>query len=261
MLLNSLDGSPVAIENSDARGDFLFVCEHACNRLPQSLGTLGLSPEGLESHIAWDPGALAVAQMLSRKLDGTLIYQRFSRLAYDCNRPPDSPAAMPTVSEVYAIPGNCELPDDERQARIDEIYSPFRNAVAEFVRSRQSAGRSPVLITIHSFTPTYFGKPRAVELGILHDSDRRLADQMLKLLTLDEAPYVIRRNEPYGPDDGVTHSLVEYGVKLGLANAMLEISNALVCTKKGQRSVASFLAALLKKCAEAPIPPTNARIR
>ena len=35
------------------------------------------------------------------------------------------------------------------------------------------------VVTVHSFTPVHFGEPRAVELGILHDEDSRLADGML----------------------------------------------------------------------------------
>src|SRR5690606_7150638 len=100
------DGEPVAVENADGAGDVLLVCEHASRRLPERYGTLGLSQDALASHIAWDPGALAVAQLMARGLDATLIYQRFSRLIYDCNRAPESPAAMRVVSEVFRIPGN-----------------------------------------------------------------------------------------------------------------------------------------------------------
>ena len=67
----------------------LIICEHASRTLPESFGDLGLSHEALSSHIAWDPGALAVARGMSASLDATLVYQRFSRLIYDCNRPPE----------------------------------------------------------------------------------------------------------------------------------------------------------------------------
>ncbi len=84
----------------------LLVCEHASQRLPERIGSLGLSPDALSSHIAWDPGALAVCRLLSAALDATLVYQRFSRLVYDCNRPPEAESAMPQTSEIFAIPGN-----------------------------------------------------------------------------------------------------------------------------------------------------------
>lgn len=245
-LLTEAEGNPVAVENAGAKGDFLFVCEHASRRLPESLGTLGLSRVALDSHIAWDPGALAVAQLLAERLDGTLIYQRFSRLAYDCNRPPESEAAMPAVSEVYEVPGNRAMSVAERQARIDEIYLPFHDTVSKLVVERKAAARRPVLVTMHSFTPIYFGERRAVELGILHDADSRLADRMLAAAAV-QAGYDVRRNEPYGPADGVTHSLIEYGVRHGLANVMIEIRNDLIRDEIGQRVMADYLEALLAK--------------
>lgn len=80
----------VAVENADGDSGILLVCEHASATLPARYGDLGLATETLSSHIAWDPGALAVARFLSQKLDATLVFQRFSRLIYDCNRPPES---------------------------------------------------------------------------------------------------------------------------------------------------------------------------
>jgi len=91
-ILTPTDGAAVAVDNSTARGPVVLVCEHASRVLPERAGDLGLPAEALESHIAWDPGALAVSRLLSQKLDAVLIHQRFSRLLYDCNRPPESPA-------------------------------------------------------------------------------------------------------------------------------------------------------------------------
>ncbi|WP_026617818.1 N-formylglutamate amidohydrolase [Ensifer aridi] len=244
-LLTQAEGGPVAIENADAKGEFLFVCEHASRRLPERLGTLGLSEEALESHIAWDPGALEVCRFLAKRLDATLVHQRFSRLVYDCNRPPESDAATPVVSEVYEVPGNRTMSAAERRARVDEIYLPFKEAVSQLISDRRASGRRPVLVTMHSFTPVYFGEPRSVEIGILHDADSRLADRMLAAAAVGDVGYDIRRNEPYGPADGVTHSLIEYGIRFGVPNVMIEIRNDLIRNEIGQRVVADYLEGLL----------------
>src|SRR4051794_1460937 len=98
-LFTEADGEPVAGDNPDARGEVLIVCEHASRRLPARYGNLGLSEEALASHLAWDPGALEVARRMPKGLSATLIHQRFSRLVYDCNRPPEAPDAMREVSE------------------------------------------------------------------------------------------------------------------------------------------------------------------
>jgi predicted N-formylglutamate amidohydrolase len=46
-----------------------------------------------------------VARRPSRLTDAPLVLQRYSRLAYKCNRPPDSPDTMPEISETTVIPG------------------------------------------------------------------------------------------------------------------------------------------------------------
>ena len=95
---------------------------------------------------------------------------------------------------------------------------------------------------MHSFTPVYFGKPRAVEIGILHDADARLADAMLAAAG---PAYRTLRNEPYGPEDGVTHTLKEHGLSNGVPNVMIEVRNDLIQDEAGQRVVADYLAGLL----------------
>ena len=245
-ILTGEEGDPVALENAVARGPVILVCEHASRLLPQALGTLGLPEEALESHIAWDPGALAVSRLMAESLDATLIFQRFSRLVYDCNRPPESPAAIPEKSEVFTVPGNAGLDQAARDARTEAVYLPFRETLAALVADRIAQGRAPVIVTMHSFTPVYFGQPRAVEIGILHDADGRLADAMLAAAG-GGGPYDVRRNAPYGPEDGVTHTLKEHGLSNGLANVMIEVRNDLIKDEAGQRVVAGYLAGLLEK--------------
>jgi predicted N-formylglutamate amidohydrolase len=225
-------------------GNFLIVCEHASKHIPASFGGLGLDETALASHIAWDPGALAVAEAMSSRLDATLISQRFSRLLYDCNRPPESPAAVPAVSEIYEIPGNARLSAADRQARVDRFYVPFRDTLAASIDQRISKGRPPVLVTVHSFTPVYKGVRREVELGILHGTDARLADVMLDA-TKAGTGMTVRRNEPYGPADGVIHTLDEHGVSRGLLNVMLEIRNDLIADRASRTRMADWLAGCL----------------
>jgi len=244
-ILTSADGDVVAIDNPHASGAVVLICEHASNRLPVSAGDLGLSAETLSSHIAWDPGALALSRMLSERLDAVLLSQRFSRLVYDCNRPPDSPAAMPEKSEIHDIPGNHDLSPAERYARTAALYVPFHDRISAELARRTEAGRASVVVTVHSFTPVYFGKPRAVEIGILHDTDSRLADAMLDLAV--GAPYRVERNAPYGPEDGVTHTLCLHALPAGHANVMLEVRNDLIANSVDQMVMADYLAGLIAK--------------
>ena len=146
-----------------------------------------------------------MARRLSRLLDAPLVLQRYSRLAYDCNRPPDSAEAMPEISETTPIPGNPALSPDDALTRTAEIYRPFHAAIAALLDRRAASGRDPSFVAIHSFTPVYKGMPRTVELGILHDRDRRLPTISSRRLPHGES--MSRLNEPYGPEDGVLHTL------------------------------------------------------
>lgn len=249
-ILTKADGDAVAVENIDGTGQVVLVCEHASRTLPLSAGDLGLSEEALSSHIAWDPGALALSRLLSVRLDAVLLFQRFSRLIYDCNRPPESPAAMPESSEIYEIPGNRDLSVAERYARTAALYVPFHDRVAAVLADRQAKSRPSVLVTVHSFTPVYMGEKRAVEIGILHDEDSRLADGMLAE-SAKNSDFRVERNAPYGPADGVTHSLRLHALPNGLMNVMIEVRNDLIADEVGQGVVAEYLAGLIKASLDA----------
>ena len=177
-LLTDLDGPAVAVENRRGASHFVLVCEHASNVIPGRLDGLGLEDRVLASHAAYDIGALAVARKMSGLLDATLVHQRFSRLVYDCNRPPEAPDAMAARSEIFDIPANAALSEEQRTARTNEIYRPFHDAVEAAVEERLGRGTAPVLVTIHSFTRIYNGRRREVDLGILDDLDTRLSEHL-----------------------------------------------------------------------------------
>lgn len=237
--------TPVELRNGDGPGPFLIVCEHASNFIPPEYGNLGLDTTALASHIAWDPGAFPVAEEMAALLDSPLLGQTVSRLLYDCNRPPDEPSAVPAASEVYRIPGNEGLSQAERAERAELFYLPFRAALAGLIDRRiAEEGPRPVLVTVHSFTPVFHGVRRDVEIGILHDSDARLADAMLAQAG-EHSGFVVRLNEPYGPEDGVTHTLREHALPRSLLNVMIEIRNDLIVSQETRNAMAERLAVWL----------------
>jgi len=234
-------GDVVAVENPDGEGGFVVVCEHASNAVPAEFAGLGLDRAALESHIAWDPGALGVARWLAGRLNAPLVAQRVSRLLYDCNRPPEAASAIPEGSEVYRGPGNEGLSAAARAERAARFYAPFRAALAGVLDARMATGRRPVLVTVHTFTPVYDGVRRDTQLGILHDRDRRFADALLDAVARRPG-LVVHRNKPYGPKDGVTHTLATMALPRGLLNAMVEIRSDLVADEASQREMADWLA-------------------
>ncbi len=168
-LLTDDDPSPVEWVNPHATGPVALVCEHAGRAVPARLGDLGVAETDLRRHIAWDLGAERVARTLARLLDAPLVMQRYSRLVIDCNRPPESPLAMPATSDGTHVPGNRDMTSDERAQRIDEIFRPWDDAVTALLDGvpRRFA------FSIHSFTPMLMdGILRPWDIGFLFRRDR-----------------------------------------------------------------------------------------
>ncbi|OUR77566.1 hypothetical protein A9Q83_10530 [Alphaproteobacteria bacterium 46_93_T64] len=223
--------------NEGGQAPVLLICEHASNFFPAQYAMLGVDEAVISSHAAWDPGALDVARHLSDMLDAPLVAGSVSRLLYDCNRPPEARDSIPERSEVFNIPGNKNLSEADRANRAAYIYRPFEQTVASMISERKHL---KAVVTIHSFTPVYHGMPRAVDVGILHDADARLANAMCEAAS-NTQDLIVRVNEPYGPTDGVTHTLSEFGVKNRLFNAMIEIKNNLVSTQGEVENMAGLL--------------------
>jgi len=233
-----------AVELREGRGPFVFVCEHASNRMPAGLGNLGLSPSDLTRHIAWDPGAAPIAAALGERLGGDVIFQRYSRLAIDCNRDPSVADAITILSEETPVPGNVGLDAAARQARIDGLWAPFHESLARRLDERRAAGLPTALVTLHTFTPIYRGVARPWHAGIISTDERSLADAMLAALRRDRT-IIVGDNEPYSAKDNVDYTIRRHGRDRGIPHVMIEIRNDLVTDEAGQAEWAARLAEAL----------------
>lgn len=222
----------------------VLVCEHASHAIPAPLDGLGLSDAARLSHAAWDIGALSLARRLSARLDAPLVAGLVSRLVYDCNRPPDARDAIPVRSEWVDVPGNVDLTPAARAARVAGVHDPFHDAVAAACDRLAARVAAPVFVTVHSFTPVFAGLPRDVQLGLLHGADDRLARAMLARSA--ETGWQCALNQPYGPADGVLHTIDRHATPRGWMTVMIEVRNDLIATPEGVADVAPKLAALLQ---------------
>jgi predicted N-formylglutamate amidohydrolase len=238
----------VRVTDRAGTSPFVIICEHATNYLPPQYGTLGLAEPDMLRHIAWDPGALPVAQKMAELLDAVLIEAGVSRLAIDCNRPLDAPDLIPPVSETTPIPGNAALTDQQRAERIALSWQPFHETVEDLVAERLAAGRETWLVTVHSFTPVYRGVARPWQIGILHDDDERLSAPLIAALKRS-GNLTVGDNQPYSPADRVYFTLERHARAHGLPCAMIEIRNDEISGEKEQRRWAERLAALLETIA------------
>ncbi len=237
-----VSGTAVEFFNSKGSGRLLLICEHASNFIPPEYDNLGLDAPMLEAHIAWDPGALSLGKDLATKLDCSLVAPTISRLIFDVNRPLGSPSATPDKGEGRPIPGNENLSQQDIEARYEQVYVPFHRAISEYL----DAESVDAVVTIHSFTPIFQNTVREVEVGILHDIDSRFADALIEVASSDGA-YVVRRNEPYGMDDGVTHTLQKHAVSRKIPNVMIEIRNDLLKSDQDITKIGTWLTGHIEK--------------
>jgi predicted N-formylglutamate amidohydrolase len=243
-LLADDEPSPVTVFNAEGSSPLLIVADHAGNRIPRALGTLGVSDAERNRHIGWDIGIAGVCRALASELDACLIQQIYSRLVIDCNRPPGSATSMPMISESTPIPGNVGLSDADQAMRINEIFMPYHHALTTELDRRKTSGLPVALIAMHSFTPSYQGVARPWHAGVLYNRDARFAKKLRQMLQR-EAGMIVGDNEPYSVDDETDHTIPVHGERRRLHHIAIEIRQDLITEEKGQIEWAQRLARLL----------------
>ena len=225
LLLGPHDPPPFETHNPESASRVLLVCDHASCRVPFALGDLGVSEGERTDHIGWDIGAAAVTRRLAALLDAPAILAGYSRLAIDCNRPAAAPDRIPAVSDSIRVPGNEGLDQAAVGVRVDDLFTPYHDAIRAALDRIEARGEVPLLVSVHSFTPRLAnGEDRPWEIGICWDNDRRMADPMIERLRGEGLR--VGANEPY--DFGVLtdYTLPVHGESRGLPSLLMEIRNS-----------------------------------
>jgi len=245
---------PFLAERPDGRSIFVIVVDHAGAYIPRRLNNLGVNPDELKRHIAWDIGALAVARRVSAALDAPLIAQNYSRLVIDCNRDPKVGSSICTVSEHTAIPGNVDLSAEQALLRRNEIFEPYHSRVRALLDEREKAGQPTILVAQHSMTDVYKGNARSMHAAVLYNRDRRFAHLVLEQLRR-EPGLVIGDNEPYFVSDETDYTIPVHGEGRKLPHVEIEIRQDLIAGEAGQSEWAGRIAHALQD-AERAFPGT-----
>ncbi len=245
-LLAPDEPSPVELLREGGTADIVLTADHAGRRIPRALRQLGVPDAEMDRHIAWDIGIAAVTRLLSQALDATAVLQTYSRLVIDCNRNPDWPTAIPAVSEYTPIPGNEALTAADRAARVAAIFTPYHDRITALLDARKAAGRRTVLVAMHSFTPSFKGERRDMQVGVLYNKDIRMAGIMLDLLRA-EGDLIVGDNAPYAITEASDYGIPTHGEQRGLSHVEIEIRQDLIAGPAGQASWAARFARLLPR--------------
>ncbi len=233
---------PFDLVSGAANQRLVLFCDHARNALPPAYGGLGLSPESLERHIAYDIGAEAVTRRLAALTGTAAALAGFSRLLIDPNRGEDDPTLVMRLSDGAAIPGNARIDAAEISRRVEAYWRPYRRACAGLIDAVRQRSLVPVLVGLHSFTPCLQGRKRPWQVGVLWDRDPRLAGPLIDALRAENL--TVGDNEPY---DGALYgdSMYELSTRRGLPGVLVEIRQDLLATPAQCDAWAERLARIL----------------
>lgn len=260
-LLAPSDPPAWSLYRAKGRAPALICVDHADNRVPASLGDLGLASETFEQHVAYDIGALAVSRLVADALDAPMIQTHYSRLVLDPNRYLDAASSIPERSDAVPIPGNLDLSDADKHARQEALFHPYQTKLADLLAELDEAhGVCVPLIAIHSFTPQLQdgGSPRPWHFGVIWDTDGRLS-----LATRTElqktSPAPVGDNQPYDAHDPKSFTINHHGEEAGRPYVAIEIRQDLIGDQPGQKSHADQLAkALASVLSAGPYPRRKA---
>ena len=239
---------PYHITGENRPGRWLVTCDHASNRVPAEIGggSLGIGPQDMARHIAWDVGAGGLAEALGRLLDSPVIATDFSRLVIDPNRGEEDPTLVMKLYDGTIIPGNRQVAAAEVERRLALLHRPYHAALARLA----ARAADTVIVAVHSFTPCLKGRAqRPWQVGVLYaEADARLSRPLIA--RLQAVPGLcVGDNEPYAgylPDDAIDR----HALQMGRHNVLIEVRNDLIGDQAGQLAWAVLLAGVLAEVLE-----------
>ena len=239
MLLTSGETAPFIVRNEASNHPVVLVCDHASDRFPRSLGSMGLDHATRQSHLAIDIGAEAITERLAEQLGVTAVICQYSRLIIDCNRDLMDFDVFLESSDGVVVRGNANLSEDDKDKRAKEIYWPYHHAIEAQIDRLKGQGVAPIFISIHSFAPVMDGKARPWEMGVLWDEDSVTAELFLR--ELSSAGYIVGDNEPYSGKGSRNFTIKHHAERNALRNASIEVRQDLVDDKEGIKLMANVL--------------------
>ncbi len=271
-LIGRGEPAPITVLNEHGSASVLLTGDHVSNLIPRALNSLGVDPEVLEQHVAYDIGTRKLLTHLAEHLDAPAVIAGYSRLVVDLNRSLEDPSAFPEVSDGIPIPGNRDLsrkdranrsledpsafPEvsdgipipgnrdlsrKDRAARVHSFYTPYRAAIDQALRRFRGRGITPAFISIHSFTPQMAGNKRPWHIGLLWDKDPRIPVPLLERLRAHPDGFNVGDNEPYSGKHPADYTIDHHAEAAGLPHVSVEIRQDLVNTEQGAERWATVL--------------------
>lgn len=233
---------------------FIFG-DHASRHIPEGYDNLGLSGEDLTRHIAWDIGTEVIVRRLCEYYGAAGQVAGVSRLVIDMNRDTAMPSSIPVDSDGTAVPGNQDLTNEERQARIDTYHTPYHAAL----NASLNAYEDPLVISMHSFTAKPdLGEYRLLDIGLLVKHDEPSAQALEEMFMRLGRNFTLGMNEPYSAH--VLNYTIDTAVAArGFRHLAIEINQDLIDTDEKALDMATVLAGRLEPIVNKTFQPLMPR--
>ena len=242
----SADFVPVEMVTARPVGQagLILLADHAANTVPSEIGTLGLDEADMGRHIAFDVGIRDVTLGLAERMGAAAVLSTWSRLVIDPNRGEDDPTLIMKLNDGSIIPGNRHVGTVETERRLNAYHRPYHDRITATIDETIARGLAPVLVSMHSFTPAFRGRPpRPWHVGLLWDRDDRMVMPLMDRLRAG-GDLCVGDNEPYsGQLRG--DCMYRHGTARGIPHVLIEIRNDLIDTAEGQRAWADRLAPMI----------------
>jgi predicted N-formylglutamate amidohydrolase len=222
--------------DGDFDGRLVFTCEHASAHLPEPWRWPEEDRWVVDTHWASDIGAAAFTRRVAQLMNAPAVLSGFSRLLIDPNRPLDSDTLFRQNADGRTVHLNEALLDAERARRIDRFYHPYHAAVSAMVER----SRGDTVFSIHTFTDTYEGDARVLELGVLFDHDQEPAQRLVR--HLEAAGFHALANEPWSGKAGLAYSPVRHAREFGRCALEIEARQDLIVDDSFAARLAAALA-------------------
>ena len=221
---------PDIYEIKEGRGSIVILGAHNGFDVPENLYTADGDPLGVSAdwfspahenkrHEACDWGMKALFNGLNVALcdlDCSVLTAKHSRLVCDLNREPNQAITTRADELGVAIPLNNALSENDKASRLSTFYAPWFTAIEHLTRRAKEHNAGKVLILdLHSFTPTWNGVQRDVDIGTLKLEETTLSN-------LAEAFYAKackENNLKFKPDAPYNMQTLKYREKL-VANSL-----------------------------------------
>ncbi len=217
----------------------VLTVEHAGEALPEGVSWPEADLRLVGTHWFADLGIVPFTRALAGLTGAPAVLSRFSRLWVDPNRPLDAPTLFRAEAEGLPVLLNQQLDAAQRAERIERCWRPYHAAVDALVARHPGAD----VLGLHSFTPTYEGRPRSVEIGVLFDEDDELGAAWMEALT--GKGFDVQANEPWSGKQGLMFSPQRHATHHGRQAIELEVRQDLLLDPARCAEVARLVAQVI----------------